>query len=216
VLGEREQENVVGAVVVALDVELPRDLDRGGQDLEGNVALDEPRHVDMAPVGPPEEISSPEQRIGVKVDHAERGMEGPGPIRGRIGRRPMPAIEPAFGARHEGATERPAPGGQPERGGRPDRRRDAHRDPSSHETIVCPEPERSGARMLRHGSALGRRDRWVCGRRGRLRRAAGSIIATTRSVAERPSVGPAVDERVRAGFAGGRGRPARGVPGAGR
>ena len=45
---EREEHDVVAAVVVALDVEVPRRFRGGGEDLQGDVALAQARDVDLA------------------------------------------------------------------------------------------------------------------------------------------------------------------------
>ena len=74
--GDGHAGHVVAAVVVALDVEVARRLDRGREHLERDAALDHPRHVEMA-AGPAHEQVAPEQqRVRVQVDGPDRGVEG--------------------------------------------------------------------------------------------------------------------------------------------
>ena len=58
---EREQDDVVAAVVVAFDVQVARRLRGGGQDLERDVALDEARDVDVAAVRASQQVATPQQ-----------------------------------------------------------------------------------------------------------------------------------------------------------
>ena len=57
------------------------DLVECGEDLERDVALDEPRDVDMAALPRAEEVAAPQQRVGVQVGDPQPFVEGAGPIR---------------------------------------------------------------------------------------------------------------------------------------
>ena len=63
--------------LVAVDVEPARRLDRHRQHLEDHPPLDPARHVRVGVAGAPEEVPPEQQRIGVEVRDAERGMERP-------------------------------------------------------------------------------------------------------------------------------------------
>ena len=108
--GQGEQQHVVAAVVVALEVEVARRLRGGGQDLERDVALDQPGDVDVAALAALQEVAAPEERIGVEVGHEERLVELPGAFRSGIGSGPVDPAEAALRSRDEGGAHRSSQG----------------------------------------------------------------------------------------------------------
>ena len=79
-----QEQDVVAAVVVALDVQVARRLGRRGQDLEGDVAVDEARDVDVAALAALEQVAAPQERVGVEVGHGQRLVEFAGSLRCRV------------------------------------------------------------------------------------------------------------------------------------
>jgi hypothetical protein len=63
---DREQDHVVAPIVVSVEVEVPGRLRRSRQDLQRDVALDEPRHVDVPAGAALHQVAAPEQRIRVR------------------------------------------------------------------------------------------------------------------------------------------------------
>ena len=130
-----EQHDVVAPVVVALDVQVARRLGRGGEHLERDVALDQPRDVDMAALRPPEQVAAPQQRVGVEVGHPQLGVERPRPVRGDV-RRPRAVV-------HSRASVRPtilrppslAPMGRTGRGGAERADRGGPREAARHRRV---------------------------------------------------------------------------------
>ena len=88
---EGQEHDVVAAVVVALDVEVPRRFRGGGEDLQGDIALAQARDVDLAARRALEQVPAPQQRIGMEVRDPQRLVEGPRPVRGAVRRRARPS-----------------------------------------------------------------------------------------------------------------------------
>ncbi len=97
---ESQEHDVVAAVVVALDVEVARRFRGGGEDLQGDVALAQPRDVDVAARRALEQVPAPQQRIGMEVRDPQRLVEGARPVRGAVRRRARPST-------HSRASVRP-------------------------------------------------------------------------------------------------------------
>ena len=106
-LRHREQRDVVAAVVVALEVEVARSLGDDGEGLEGHVALQEPRHVDVAARRAVEQVAGPQQRVGMEVGDEEPLVQAPRGVRNGRARprddRVDPSVRRIRGQEEEGA-----------------------------------------------------------------------------------------------------------------
>ena len=107
--GERQQDDVVAAVVVALDVEVAGRLRARGEDLERDVALDEAGHVDVALPGPLQQVAAPQQRVGVEVGHEQPAVQRAGPLRCVVRRRLDGQAEASLGPPRRGPDRPPGP-----------------------------------------------------------------------------------------------------------
>jgi hypothetical protein len=76
-LRHREESDVVALRSVALDVHVPRGLGHDGERLQGQAALDQPRHVDMPARTAAQQVPIPQRGVGMQVGHEERGMDLP-------------------------------------------------------------------------------------------------------------------------------------------
>ena len=141
---EREQDHVVAAIVVAVEVEVARRLGRRGQDLERHVALDQPRNVDVPARRALQQVAAPQQRIGVEVGHPYLGVQRAGAV-GRAVRRPFASRaqarlgaadhRPAADARRRGRDDAGGDCGCTNRRGSPDA---AHVGPRSRTSTSSP------------------------------------------------------------------------------
>jgi hypothetical protein len=120
-LDDRDEPDVVGPVVVPPVVQVTRHMSRRGEDLEGDVAGDEPREIDVATLAGAEQVTGPEERVGVEIDDGQPLVE--------VRRGRGDEVRPAIGDRVESAL---GPRGQPlPQGSTEDRRR--HREPAGGE-----------------------------------------------------------------------------------
>ncbi len=60
---------------------MARDAHAGRQRLQGDAALDQPRHVDVPDAAAAQEVATVEQGVGMQVDHVQRGVELARPCR---------------------------------------------------------------------------------------------------------------------------------------
>ena len=97
--GDGEQDDVVGPVVVALDVEVAGRLRGRGEDLERDVPLAQARDVHLATVAALQQVAAPQQRIGVEIGDPQRLVQRPRAIRRPYGG--------AAQVRHRRASVRP-------------------------------------------------------------------------------------------------------------
>ena len=104
------------------------DLVDRGEDLEGDVPLDQPRDVDVAAVAAHQQVAAPQQRVGVEVHDEQPLVEGARPLGGVVGRREGRRVQPALGPRDDPPT---ADAGTGDRGRR-DRRRECSPSPAGH------------------------------------------------------------------------------------
>ena len=159
-----EQDHVVARIVVALDVEVARRLGRGGQDLQRDIALDQPRHVDVAACAALEEVAPPQQRVGVEVRDPKLGVQGARPVGRDVRRGGAGDAQPRLGP-----ADRPAAAGlggqrQRRRRGCPERARGS--DPRG---LVMGWPGPCGPRRGRPASGHPARARRARSRAARLR-----------------------------------------------
>ena len=85
-LRQRQEQDVVGIAVIVLDVEVARALGDHGKHLQRDIALDQPRQVDMAAIRPLAEVAPPQQRVGMQVGDGRAAHARPCLGRGGIGR----------------------------------------------------------------------------------------------------------------------------------
>ncbi len=113
-LTKTEQGYVVGAAVVPLDVQSARRLCHHGEDLEGDVAFDQPRNIDMAPRSALDKVAPPQQRVGVQIRHLDRPVQGGDFLRYGVGRRLENSVQRRFdpGGEHKEENSKPGDGEQ--------------------------------------------------------------------------------------------------------
>ena len=100
-LRQGQEDDVVAPVVVALDVEVARRLGRDRQDLERDVAVDQPRDVDLATIRARQQVAAPQQRVGVQVGDPQSAVELAGAVRDVRRRRVRGRAQAGLGAGHQ-------------------------------------------------------------------------------------------------------------------
>ena len=95
-LGDHERQHRVGIPAVAVDVHAARDFRDDGERLDGRVALDEARDVNVPKAPARQQIPVPQQRVGVKIGNDERAMQLGGPGRRTVGRPLNHAVQRGF------------------------------------------------------------------------------------------------------------------------
>src|SRR5208282_5518835 len=95
-LREHQERQVIAAVVIHFDVQAAGRLGDRGEYLESDVACDQARDVHVAATAMREEISAPEQRIGMQVRNEEFAMERLRGGGGGVGRRMERAVHVAL------------------------------------------------------------------------------------------------------------------------
>ena len=108
--GDGQQDDVIGVVRVALDVQMARRLGRGREHLEGHVPLDEPRDVHVAAIAADQQVAPPQQRVGVEVDDGQSLVERPRRLRCGIRRHEGRRVQPPLGPRRDAPARRTASG----------------------------------------------------------------------------------------------------------
>jgi hypothetical protein len=83
--GERDPADHVGVGRVALDVQPARHFRHDGEDFERNVALAQPRQIDVAARAAREQVAPPQQRVGVKVCDEQPPVQFARAVLGRLG-----------------------------------------------------------------------------------------------------------------------------------
>ena len=144
-----EQRDVVGPVVVALEVQVAGRLRRGGEHLERHVALDQPRDVDVATLAARQQVAAPEQRIRVEVDDRRAGVDLARLLGGLVGRRGRDPVQAPLGPRHGGPAAGPCGDGAGDgrcRGDDRDRPRASPHDGVSARPRPARLPDRAGPR----------------------------------------------------------------------
>jgi hypothetical protein len=74
-LGLNQSRNDVGTVAVTVELKKQRNLGDHTENLEPDVTLAEARQINMAIRGAFKKITTPEQCIGVEINHKKRPMQ---------------------------------------------------------------------------------------------------------------------------------------------
>ena len=111
-LAYRKQRDVVGRAVIVLDVLATRRLADHGEHLQGNVAVLQPRYIDLTACATRQQIAPPQQRVRVQIGDDERLMQRLGLVRSRIGRRVDDAVHRLFDAGRQHEEEKAEPDGE--------------------------------------------------------------------------------------------------------
>jgi hypothetical protein len=104
-LSDREQGDLIRVIFGPVNRPALRHLGHDGEDLQGHVPVDEAGDVRMPPVGPPSQITVPEQGVRVQVGDAESVMQ-----LSRVGRDPVWRIVDADVATRLDTTRKPSEG----------------------------------------------------------------------------------------------------------
>ncbi len=104
-LGEREQRDIVGPIVVAIEVRPARHLRRGCHPDDRDAAFDKTRHVDVPERGAAAEVAAPQQRVGVQVDDGQPAVHIESPARRVVRTGLEDAVAASFDESGRGATE---------------------------------------------------------------------------------------------------------------
>ena len=117
---DAQQEDVVGVAVLRSMFRWRGDLVDDGEDLEGDVAVDEAGHVHVTTVATFQEVAAPQERVGVEIGDGQRLVQRPGTLRCRVRRHERRRVVASFRARHQPSPGRPTAGDGRQADGGPD------------------------------------------------------------------------------------------------